>query len=284
MQNNIDIEKFNLNEIKERIPDQDYINSSFDYSASTPVTDILIIFSTPRSGSTLLCDLLYKNNICIPHEYFQIDDYLPLLAERWSCIDNNKVNAALLVERLIKKRTSAKGWLGINLHGEHLSLFSSFKSLFPEANYHYVHITRQNNFSQAISYEMAIQTGKWSSHFKTDITPEYSFKGIKNKLARLSHQNNLISTYIIKNNLKCEAVSYENLVKAPKEQLKQILPQSLLDDISTESNLKKQSSSLNEEWLNTFCEEYFNTDGNGYTPENQTPQKKGIKKFLNLNF
>ncbi len=278
---NLDFRNLDWNKIDSKIPKEDYINSKFDYKNATPINDILVIFSTPRSGSTLLCDLLYKNNICIPHEYFQIDDYLPLLAKGWNCLKDESIDKQLFIDTLIQKRTSPKGWLGLNLHGEHLALFSAFKSLFPEANYHYIHIVRQNSFSQAISYEMAIQTGKWSSHFRSDVIPGYSFKAIKNKLDRIYHQNNLISAYIKMHGIDCQTMFYEDLVSSPKAQLERILPQSYIDHISINSDLKKQSSSLNQEWLGLFAEEYFTKHGVSSTmiPVKDAP-KKSIKNIF----
>jgi LPS sulfotransferase NodH len=263
---NLDWERINL-----KIPKEDYINSNFDYTAESPLKNILVLFSTPRSGSTLLCDMLYKNNICIPHEYFQIDDYLPLLAKQWGCIKNNALNKQQFINNLIKKRTSPKGWLGINLHGEHLPIFSSFKAFFPEVNYHYIHIVRDNSLSQAISYEIAIQTGKWSSFFNSNIEPEYSYKGIENKLHRINEQNNLIKSYIQSNKIDCMTLHYEDLAKNPISELSKIFSSSILDNVSAETSLKKQSSSINNKWLETFSREYLEvkTQPNQITSKNK---------------
>lgn len=262
--NDVLINESNLDKIKSRIPVEDFIDSKYDYVDKSELTDVLIIFSTPRSGSTFLCDLIYKNSICIPHEYFQFYDYLPLLAERWDCIEKGIINKNKFINSLIQSRTAPSGWLGLNLHGEHLLTFSKFEGLFPNVNFHYVHVIREDSLSQAVSYEIALQTGKWSSNFSSHSEANYNFSAIKQKLERIHQQNDLIKSYIKLNRLNCTTVYYEDLVNEPKAILKNLLPAYIYKDLVVESNLKRQSSSMNEEWILQFSKENFETNGSGY--------------------
>ena len=266
MQENIVINIEDLTAIEKRIPAEDFINAKYDVFSDVPLTDILIILSTPRSGSTFFSDLIRKNNICIPHEYFQTCHYIPLMGRRWGCIDENGfLNREKYISCLIKYRTSPKGWLGLNLHGEHLETFAKIEMLLPDVNFHFVHIERRNKLLQAISFYVASQTGKWSSYFDALGDAEYTFDGIKRKLHAIHHQNVLIQAYLNARNHSVTTLCYEDLIASPETSLKGILPAALCDTIDVESNLQQQSSIQNKEWFDQFSNEYYETLGQGYS-------------------
>ena len=214
------VETENLHEIISKVPGEDFIDIQFDEKSNAELTDMLVIFSTPRSGSTFLSDLIYKNNICTPHEYFQPFQYMPIMASRWECILEGKLDKSKYLKNLIDFRTSIKGWLGLNLHGEHLQVFSKFEQLLPIVNFHYVHVIRNDSFSQAISYEIASQTGKWSSHFDSFGEAKYNFSGINGRLKSFGEQNNIIKAFIKYKNINCKTISYEELISQPEKTLK----------------------------------------------------------------
>ena len=242
---------------KNNIPNQDFIDEQFDSQTGVELTDVMVILSTPRSGSTFLSDLIFKNEICLPHEYFQPFEYLPILAKRWNCIKNGKLDKKKYLDNLIKFRTSEKGWLGINLHGEHLQEFSQYRKLLPDVNYHYVYVFRENCILQAISYEMAMQTRKWSSHFDSTDQPFYNFHGIKRRLNILNHQNNLIMAFLSTNNIEFKSITFEKMISNPEPVLKGIVPKNFHNILNIETELKKQSSNLNKDWSKIFSKEYF---------------------------
>ena len=84
-----------LNEIdlrKSGIPKQDLVDAQFDLDENNLTENILVIFSTPRCGSSYLCNLLRTNSLCIPHEYFQLEQYLPILSKRWGCTSDRLID------------------------------------------------------------------------------------------------------------------------------------------------------------------------------------------------
>lgn len=277
---NIAIDQNKLAEFARLIPREDFINEQFDLNSGKELTDILFILSTPRSGSTLFSELIYKNSICIPHEYFQTAQYLPLLASRWGCIDAQKLNKTLYMEKLIQHRTSAKGWLGINLHGKHLNTFTKLLTLLPDARKHYVHIMRQDEISQAVSYEIATQTKKWSSHFDEFKTAKYSYEGICKKLESIQKQNLLIKTFLNTQGIQSNTVYYEELAANPKKILEKVLPCQLLKSIVVETNLTKQSSSKNNEWVNRFSAQYLANELNDNKTSKRPSRPKSFRSLL----
>lgn len=273
-----DLDFNNLEQIKRGVPEEDYICEKFDYQHGSNLTDILFILSTPRSGSTLLSGLVYKNGICIPHEYFQPYQYMQVLASRWGCVNNGNVDIRKYLKKLISRRTSTYGWMGINLHGEHLQGFSKFEEFLPDVNRHYIHIVRKDEISQAISYEMAMQTNKWSSHYNTETDPIYDFDGVLDKLKLIRHQNTLIKAYLTSRGIQNVTMYYEDIVSAPKEALESILPQKHHDSISVMTDLKKQSSHINEEWKLRFSQDFYYEYGEHEV--DKTDKEYGIKKLV----
>ena len=53
------------------LPEDDFADGQFDRDVGTAPRTLLLILSTPRSGSTLACDLLHQAGVCTAHEYFQ---------------------------------------------------------------------------------------------------------------------------------------------------------------------------------------------------------------------
>jgi LPS sulfotransferase NodH len=246
-------------EIK-KIPPEDLVNAKFDSSVESTTTNILIIFSTPRCGSTLLCEILEKNSICVAHEYFQPYQYMPLLADRWKCIDKDFLDPEAYISALCRYRTLPNGWLGINLHSSHISIFDRMLKQFPKANFTYIHLMRRDTLSQAISYALARQTDQWSSHFESVAEAKYDFKMISNLYSNIVDGNALIGAYISMHNIECSAYYYDDLIGDPIDffqNLSAVIPQ--VNSIKYNSTLNRQATDLNVEWANRYKEDLYMT-------------------------
>lgn len=268
---------------QEKIPAKDFANKRYDNSQSgeKEPKGIFFLLSTPRSGSTAICDLLYRSNFCLTHEYFQPYEYLPLLAERWGCIFDGELNRKEYVRQLIKHRTSNSGWLGINLHASHLRLFAEFEQYLPNVPKVVFRIRRKNTIAQAISLDIARQTGQWSSEFKSHSDPIYCFDGIKEELDHLSHSDALIDAYISLNKDDVTEIYYEDFAANSRDVLKTILPESYHEAMVIESTLRKQASAINKEWYAKFTKEYFDTNGKGYSSKKAAnPLTRFLRKLL----
>ncbi len=268
--NDIRISDNRINTALAKIPASDFIDGRYDAENANEAKGTLILLSTPRSGSTMICDLLYQSGFCLPHEYFQPYEYLPILARRWGCINAGVLDQATFIEQLVRYRTLDSGWLGINLHGHHLPLFSKFKGHLPKAETIYVRVRRRNIIAQAVSYEIASQSGLWSSEFQSEHSPVYSFDNIKNKLDRLEYQNLLTDSFLSLANESVIELIYEDFVKDPGSALRSIIPTEFHPNLTVKPSLKRQSSGLNQEWINRFSKEFFDTEGQGYSSEKQS--------------
>ncbi|MBT9317724.1 Stf0 family sulfotransferase [Leptothoe spongobia] len=132
-----------------------------------------IICTTPRCGSSLLCELLSNTGILgypkeletqdnelvwrdyykFPHYKAYLDEY-PVL-----CTSSNGITGVKLMwmqlEKLIKKlrATPEYAWYKMpNLLNQYLP------------NCHYIYLRRHDKLRQAVSFSKAIQTGVWSSN------------------------------------------------------------------------------------------------------------------------
>ena len=242
---------------RREIPAEDFADGSFDRAESVPTSDLLIVLSTPRCGSTLFADLVYRSGVCLPHEYFQPHQYLPLLADRWGCIDNGRIDSVAYMNQLLAHRTFPGGWLGINLHGSHLKVFASFADLLPAVRTHYVHISRRDIIAQAVSYEIAHQTGQWSSRFPSLAKAAYDFEAIRRRLRSIQDQEVMIQSYLLGLGVDCSRFFYEELVSEPRRVLGAVLPEGAAPVSLQDSGMNPQSDKQNRDWAKRFAEDYF---------------------------
>lgn len=251
------------------IPEADFINARYDVAEATETTDLLVILSTPRSGSTLLCDHIYRHGLCLPHEYFQPFQYMPALAERWDAREDGETDLKTYVRQLRKFRTFPNGWLGVNLHAKHLQIWIAAQPHLQNLRQHYVHVLRRDQIAQAVSYHIASQTRQWSSQFERQGTPEYDFNKIRNRLSEIQMGNTAIEAFLRTRELDSETVYYEDLVQNPASELKKIegMPREI--EIK-EAGIERQAGALSQEFADRFSRdlmEAFPVPADSKTPK-----------------
>jgi LPS sulfotransferase NodH len=234
------------------MPREDYVDQQFDDVKEGPLRKIIVLLSTPRSGSTLVCDFLRQYDVCVMHEYFQPYQYMPILAERWGCLDNGSIQISDYVNSLIKYRTSESGVLGINVHGGHLEYLDAALEYF-DVPVQYVLLTRLDPLSQAVSYEVAHQTKKWSSEYASLAEPVYDFNCLNRRLRSLNDQNSKNYAFLYKCKASYDVLVYEEMIKTPS--LIADLFEVSHDESVYKPTLKKQSNNLNSLWLSKFSED-----------------------------
>lgn len=187
-----------------------------------------LVCSTPRSGSTLLCEgLRATGRLATPAEYFNIEATLVPLSRRWGSAD-----ARAYVRDLYRHRTSPDGVLGVKLHwqqveelrdvlglaGERRGVFPRrerrlLEGLFPAARY--VHVQRRDRDRQAVSYWIAEHTRQWSVHGGEEppsaCLPDYDAVAIDAVRRRIDHQEACWARFFAENGIAPVTVVYEEL-------------------------------------------------------------------------
>lgn len=213
-----------------------------------------IIASTPRCGSTLLGQLLWRSNLAgAPHEYFHpmhAKDYY----ERWSVdsIDD-------YVELLKRWRTTKNGIFGVKLHYYQIAEFGvnydDISRLLDKPKY--IFIRRKTKIRQAISLVRAQQTNQYAVHDASDVKEgDYNFESIRDQFFRLINEENQWAAYFKEHQISPLEVWYEDLAQNYAHTLEQVFKFLSIDydsdDLSTEPTIKKMSDSLTEEWVVQF--------------------------------
>ncbi|MBT8404877.1 MAG: Stf0 sulfotransferase family protein, partial [Gemmatimonadetes bacterium] len=155
-------------------------------------------------------------------------------------------------------RTFENGVLGINLHGEHLYDFVPFERHLERIPTDYLMVIRRDQIAQAVSYEIAMQAQQWSTKFKKQRTPEYDFEGIEKRLRSIQNQNALISAFVNVRSSSVDVICYEDLLEDAGLAFGRVACLRGYDiEHARPTVLKRQSDSVNEEWIAHFSEEYF---------------------------
>ena len=257
MANDIHISNSKIFKAKEIVPPSDFITEGYDTQNVTRAKTQIVIFSTPRSGSTFLCDLLYRHSICLPHEYFQPCQYLPILANRWRCLHGERVDKVAYVDHLLRRRTSQSGCFGLNLHGDHLSVYAQFEHLFPKLDTTYIHLIRNDLLAQSVSFTIATQTQQWTSEWPARAVAKYSFRNIKGKMESVQRQNALIRDFVASRELRCITVVYEDLVADPARVLSSAIPGFPVDSVDSKPSIKRQYNRRKQNWKTRFAHEFI---------------------------
>ena len=163
-----------------------------------PVKRTLIVASTPRCGSTMLCRTLWDSGrIGAPKEYFnptQQRDWglrfarsLPIRAAYGSLRGPTTALLARLpwsdrrlrayVRVLQDHRTGSDGWFAMKIHWHHFQRIFVRTEREPSSFFgpvSWVHMTRGDRVAQAVSWARALQTGRWSARQAEKRRPMYS--------------------------------------------------------------------------------------------------------------
>ncbi|MBX2867193.1 MAG: Stf0 sulfotransferase family protein [Acidiferrobacterales bacterium] len=239
-----------------------------------------IICSTPRSGSTLLCDLLKSTQIAGRPDSFFMDTfytdwgaYFNIDVDCWR--SSNQFNLPYL-EAVLEEGVGDTGVFGMRLQWESLnalasrlrSLFSSnandrevFYSVF-EAT-HYIHLSRDDKIAQAVSLCKAEQTGLWHRNpdgsererLKKGDAPVYGFKALSRYFKLLEQQDSMWIDWFAQQGIHPVTVTYEELSENPQPTLEKILYALNLDPSAAEiakPMTAKMSDSESVKWKMQF--------------------------------
>lgn len=209
--------------------------------------DGYIICGTPRTGSTLLCNLLASTKRAGEPDSFFGGRFIAWWAEQWGLPSRERLGgkafAAAYLEKAIQVGTAGTGVFGLRLMRESvddlngilnqvLPPFASDRERFERAfgRLLYIHLSRGDKLAQAISLVKAEQTGLW--HVAPDGTeierlgppkaPEYDFARIRREVEALEGYDAAWHSWFSEQGIAPLAVDYDALSADPAATLVRI--------------------------------------------------------------
>jgi len=244
------------------------------------MTDGYIICGTPRTGSTLLCDLLASTKVAGAPDSFFMRDIDPAWAAQLGVPSRDKMSdadyGAAYLKAAIQAGKGGTGVFGLRLMRENLEeLCALIDGVFPGlpsdkarlekafGNILYIHLARADKLSQAVSMVKAEQTGLW--HVAPDGTeierlappkdPEYDFDRIARKVARLEQYDAAWISWFDQQGIEPLRIAYERLSRDPAEALTLIcdaLGVPAPDPASVRPGVAKLSDETSADWMRRY--------------------------------
>jgi len=242
-----------------------YFHHKFDhvFEGSPEPRLSFIVCALPRSGSSLLCELLAATELAgAPSEVFdhnQMQEYRRV----WSADTFEQY-----LDALMAKKTSPNGVFGIKAHYHQLvEAFgdrevtrvspADLGDVFP--GLHLVYIRRADHVAQAVSFARATQTEQWTSAHDAATTPVYDREQISSLLEWIEREEIAWERFFDESASPLLRVVYEDFAEAIEETTMEVL-RFLGIDLppgfeAPAPTLGRQADDLNGEWAARYLEE-----------------------------
>lgn len=253
---------------------------AFDLSRPLAPTRTFAVASVPRSGSTMLCRVLWDTGGAgAPDEYLnpsQIRDWevrlgtsassrlgygllrgraVSLAGGRWWGRERLEAHVARVRER----RTDPNGLFGLKIHHHHLEGWfldrgwPVEKILAPER---WVRLVREDRLAQAVSWVRALQTWTWVAHRRGYGPSIYSSRQIRGRLAEIERQEAGWDAFFADRGVEPLQLTYEELVADVPGVVRRILgylgvPGALSARVAA-PDLTRQADEVNARWIERY--------------------------------
>jgi LPS sulfotransferase NodH len=243
-------------------------------------TRAYVICTSPRSGSTLLCRLLKASGVAgDPRSYFHEQSVAEWQADLDLTPDPAQSDLAALetVFSTVRERgTAGTGIFGLRLQRHSVEFFmKKLADLHPqfasdseriEAAFgptQFIHLTRPDKISQAVSFVKARQTGLW--HQAPDGTelerlsepqdPVYNRDDLRETHDLFLKYDQDWTDWFAKENITPYRITYDQLSAAPQETLKGVLKVLDADPRAAEGadpGIAKLADATSRDWVKRF--------------------------------
>ncbi|HWU99519.1 MAG TPA: Stf0 family sulfotransferase [Devosia sp.] len=237
-----------------------------------------IICATPRSGSTLLCDLLAQTGAAgHPDSFYRRESRDDFVREFGiACGDGVDFDRRFL-DAAIRAGAGETGMFGLRLMWPSMpELQQTLGGLFPEAPTDaarlaaafgaplYIHLQRTDRVAQAISRSKAEQSGLWHRHADGSVreqvnsyrAPQYDRAGIDRALAEVEEHEAAWHDWFAANAIGPLELTYEELSAEPAATLARVLF-TLGRDPALASDIRTKSGRLADAESRAWAERYL---------------------------
>ena len=231
-----------------------YSHHKFDeYPAQGPPRVSYMVCALPRTGSSLLCELLAATRLAgAPTEFFEPNQW-PEFARRWGA---DTLDAYM--REMLARKTTPNGVFGLKiLYPQLVDALgdTSPGEVFP--NLRYVYVTRHDHLRQAVSFARAIQTDRWASdNPPPDVEPVYDAAQIEELLAWIEREEGQWEALFEREQVRPLRISYEDFVTAMDQSLADVLR---FLDVEVppgfqppEPTLARQADDVTEDWVRRY--------------------------------
>ena len=254
--------------------------SPFDLPPPRGDASVWVMASVPRSGSTLLCRLLWDTGGAgAPKEYLnpmQLRDWEmrfganPFVRLGYGLLQGRAValargrgwsRARLLahLRRVQDRRSDATGRFGIKIHYQHFERWFLARDWSVEevlAPTRWVRISREDRVAQAVSWARALQSGRWANHQRGIFPAVYLPRQIDRLVAEIDRQEAGWDTYFADNHIDPFVCTYEELIADIPGTVRRVLAYLDVPDAKqrtvAEPDLVRQADATSARWIDQY--------------------------------
>lgn len=205
------------------------------------------VCSVPRSGSSLLCELLCLSGVAgAPTEYLDATQEAEF-RRVWGVDDT-----AAYLRALVDRKTSPNGVFGLKVHFDQMADSLGERDLaevLPGLSV--VYIRRADALAQAISYTIARQTEQWASTHEAVGRPRYRRSSIEESLRQIGLDEQRWERWFDDHRLDPLRIDHAELVARPWETVQLVLDHVGVNerpDTSAVATLERQSGVRSRLW------------------------------------
>src|SRR4051812_14779939 len=250
------------------------MQSRVTLSSMSPIERAYLVCATPRSGSTLLCELLKGTGVAgCPREYFetlrstgyprqprQYFEDAPEVQALLPPVDPGTPEAAFDWHGVLRAGTTPNGVFGAKVMWGHLEDLwprldgRALEEVLPRLRF--VRVARADRVAQAVSLWIAIQTQRWRDEGGDAEThePVYSFAAIRHLVGQLEAHERAWDAWL--EGRDPIAVPYERLAAAPADTVAALLEALGIEGAPRDvTRLRRQSGERSREWIERYGRE-----------------------------
>lgn len=234
---------------------QPTVDAAFDLGTNKVPVCKLLLATSPRCGSHFAGSKLHATHRAgLPLEYFN-----PVHFAAWQARSKAANNHGTL-SQIVRHRTGPNGCFSAKLHWPHVQGILDVGISGWLRGAVWVRIERLDTLAQAVSWEIAAQTGVWIHGQKAWKRPTYDSGRISARLGAILQQRHHWDRFFARSEISPHVLIYETLCDDPDRAiapLLDLLPESVVPDITwpTLPEVTRQGTQRNTDWITRYLDE-----------------------------